>query len=211
MLNAAGDDVSTYRALGSRPDGIARAPDGRIFVALRNANRIVVISSDGATPTVSTYAGSSTGAAGYADGSTVTARFSSPRGLALAADGRLFVADNGNSRIRVISADGATVSTYAGNGVDAVVNGSTATASFGFLADIAWVPDGRLFVVSPDDDVVRVIDANGSTVSTYAGGGTAPAGFTAAPIEQARFIGVEGMTALADGRVFVLATNGTGR
>ena len=207
VLNAAGNNVSTYRALGSPPHGIARAPDGRLFVALSNANRIVVISSD--SNTVSTYAGSSAGAAGYADGSTVTARFSSPRGLTLAADGRLFVADNGNHRIRVISADGATVSTYAGNGVDTVVNGSTATASFGFLADIAWVPDGRLFVESPDADVVRVIDANGSTVSTYAGGGTAPAGFTEVPIEQARFIAVEGMTALADGRVFVLGTNGT--
>ena len=209
VLNAAGNNVSTYRALGSPPQGIARAPDGRIFVALSNANRIVVISSDGNT--VSTYAGSSTGAAGYADGSTVTARFSSPTGLTLAADGRLFVADNGNHRIRVISADGATVSTYAGNGVDAVVNGSTATASFGFLADIAWVPDGRLFVESPDDNIVRVIDANGSTVSTYAGGGTAPISFTAAPIEQARFIGLERITALADGRVFVVATNGDGR
>ena len=206
VLNAAGNNVSTYRALGSPPHGIARAPDGRLFVALSNANRIVVISSD--SNTVSTYAGSSTGAAGYADGSTVTARFSSPRGLTLAADGRLFVADDGNSRIRVISADGATVSTYAGNGVNAVVNGSTATASFGLLTEIAWVPDGRLFVLSRDDEVVRVIDANGSTVSTYAGGGTAPAGFTAAPIEQARFFAVESMTALADGRVFVLGTNG---
>ena len=44
-------------------------------------------------------------------------------------------------------------------------DGSTATASFRFLTDIAWVPDGRLFVV-------------------------------------------EAMTALADGRVFVLATDG---
>ena len=209
VLNAAGDDVSTYRALGTRPHGIARAPDGRIFVALSNANRIVVISSD--NNTVSTYAGSSTGAAGYADGSTVTARFNAPRGLTLAADGRLFVADNGNRRIRVISADGATVSTYAGNGVNAVVNGSTATASFGLLTEIAWVPDGRLFVESRNDDTVRVIDANGSTVSTYAGGGTAPIGFTEAPIEQARFFFLEAMTALADGRVFVLATNGNGR
>ena len=203
VLNAAGDTVSTYSALGGTPGDIVRAPDGRIFVSLSVANRIVVISSDGNT--VSTYAGSSTGAAGYADGSTVTARFSSPRGLALAADGRLFVADSFNSRIRVISADGATVSTYAGNGFFTNVDGSTATASFDFITDIAWVPDGRLFVAEIIDATIRVIDANGSTVSTYAGGGTAPAGFTEAPIEQARFNQIDGMTALADGRVFVLS------
>ena len=217
VLNAAGDTVSTYSALGGTPGDIVRAPDGRIFVSLSLAHRILVISSDGNT--VSTYAGSSTptqppflSTDGYADGSTTTARFHSPRGLALAADGRLFVADDFNNRIRVISADGATVSTYAGNGDNAVVNGSTATASFGFLTDIAWVPDGRLFVLSRDDDVVRVIDANGSTVSTYAGDGAALPAFTEVPIEQAQFSGIEAMTALADGRVFVMATNGiTGR
>ena len=207
VLNAAGDTVSTYHTLGTSPEGLAFAPDGRLFFADSFTHSIRVISADGST--VSTYAGSSESARGYADGSTTTALFNSPRGLALAADGRLFVADSDNNRIRVISADGATVSTYAGNGVDATVNGSTATASFRELSDIAWVPDGRLFVLSRNDNLVRVIDANGSTVSTYAGGGTAPIGFTEAPIEQAQFSIVETMTALADGRVFVMATNVT--
>ena len=86
-------------------------------------HRIRVISANGAT--VSTYAGS---ASGFANGSTTTARFRSPRGIALAADGRLFVADTENHRIRVISADGATISTYAGDGVEGFADGSTTTA-----------------------------------------------------------------------------------
>ena len=127
-------DGSALTAQFNTPRGIARAADGRLFVADSLNHRIRVISADGAT--VSTYAGDGI-CGGFADGSTSTARFSSPRGIALAADGRLFVADEFNHRIRVISADGATVSTYAGSGDTGFfgggfADGSTTTARFSF-------------------------------------------------------------------------------
>ena len=194
-------DGSALTAQFSTPSGIARAADGRLFIADTNNHRIRVISADGAT--VSTYAGD--GVAGFADGSSSTARFSDPRGIALTADGRLFVADESNSRIRVISADGATVSTYAGNGVRAFADGSTSTASFrGPLGVAVAAADGRVFVADTFNSRIRFISADGATVSTYAGTGFF--GFANGDASTARFVLPQGVAVAADGRLFVADT-----
>ena len=190
---------STTTAQFNVPSGIARAADGRLFIVDTNNNRIRVISADGAT--VSTYAGD--GVDGFADGSTSTARFGSPRGIAVAADGRLFVADELNHRIRVISADGATVSTYAGDGVDNFADGSTTTARFSSPLGVAVAADGRLFVADTGNHRIRVISADGATVSTYAGSSF---GFANGSTSTARFDTPQGVAVAADGRVFVVDT-----
>ena len=192
-------DGSALTAQFNTPSGIARAADGRVFVADTFHHRIRVISADGAT--VSTYAGD--GVSAFADGSTSTARFSSPRGIAVAADGRLFVADERNHRIRVISADGATVSTYAGDGVSAFADGSTSTARFRFPSGVALAADGRVFVADESNHRIRVISANGATVSTYAGSGS---GFANGSTSTAGFRFPTGVAVAADGRVFVADT-----
>ncbi len=189
-------DGSALTAQFNRPSGIARAADGRLFIADTDNHRIRVISADGAT--VSTYAGSGSG---FANGSaTTTARFDTPRGIALAADGRLFVADELNHRIRVISADGATVSTYAGDGFAAFADGSTTTARFDSPTDLVVASDGRLFVADSFNNRIRVISADGATVSTYAGSGF---GFANGSTTTARFDTPQGVALAADGRVFV--------
>ena len=195
-------DGSALTAQFNNPRGIARAADGRLFVADSLNHRIRVISADGAT--VSTYAGSgNTGISGggFADGSTSTARFRAPRDIALAADGRLFVADRLNHRIRVISADGATVSTYAGDGVAAFADGSTTTARFSAPRGIDVAADGRLFVADRFNHRIRVISADGATVSTYAGDGVD--GIVDGSTSTARFDAPHGVAVAADGRVFV--------
>ncbi len=193
-------DGSTLTAQFSTPSGIARAADGRLFIADTANHRIRVINADGTT--VSTYAGD--GVQGFVDGSTSTARFHAPRGIALAADGRLFVADEGNNRIRVISADGATVSIYAGDGVSGFVDGSTSTARFRAPSSVALAADGRVFVADTFSDRIRVISADGATVSTYAGSGFGFANGDATT--AARFDGPRGVALAADGRVFVADT-----
>ena len=192
-------DGSALTAQFNRPSGIARTTDGRFFVADSFNHRIRVINADGAT--VSTYAGE--GVQAFADGSTTTARFSAPRGIALAADGRLFVADERNHRIRVISADGATVSTYAGDGFAAFADGSTSTARFRFPTGVALAADGRLFVADSLNHRIRVISADGATVSTYAGSAS---GFANGSTTTARFRSPRGIALAADGRVFVADT-----
>ena len=193
-------DGSALTAQFNAPSGIARAADGRIFVADTANHRIRVISADGAT--VSTYAGD--GVESFADGSTSTARFRTPRGIALAADGRLFVADTVNNRIRVISADGATVSTYAGSGNFAFADGSTSTARFAQPVGVAVATDGRVFVADQGNHRIRVISADGATVSTYAGSGNFA--FADGSTSTARFSEPRGVALAADGRLFVADT-----
>ena len=186
VVSADGNTVSTYAgglegyadgpaasAAFNAPRGIAVALDGRVFVADTNNHRIRVISADGNT--VSTYAGSGAvgGTNGFANGSSATARFDLPHGLAVATDGSLFVADTANNRIRVISADGNTVSTYAGDGGTGLINGDAASARFAAPEDVAIAPDGRLFVADTQSHLIRVISADGATVSSYAGDGGA--------------------------------------
>ena len=189
-------DGSALTSQFNAPSGIARAADGRLFVADTAHHRIRVISADGAT--VSTYAGD--GVENFADGSTSTARFNFPFDVALVADGRLFVADTANHRIRVISADGATVSTYAGDGVQAFADGSTSTASFRSPSGVALAADGRVFVADQGNHRIRVISADGATVSTYAGSGF---GFADGSTTTARFDTPQGVAVAVDGRVFV--------
>ena len=51
---------------------------------------------------------------GYADGTSLEARFDSPRGLTVSSDGRVFVADTNNHLVRIIDRFG-TVTTLAGS------------------------------------------------------------------------------------------------
>ena len=197
--DAAGtDDGSTTTARFNTPRGLAYAADGRLFVADSANDVIRVIDANGST--VSTYAGS--GASGSADGSTTTASFDTPHGLALAADGRLFVADSANNRIRVIDANGSSVSTYAGSGLFSSDDGSTTTASFANPDGLALAADGRLFVSDRSRHIIRVINANGSIVSTYAGSGGASFGIDDSTT-IATFNGPRGLALAVDGRLFV--------
>ncbi len=152
---------------------------------------------------VRTYAGS--GVIDFADGSALTAQFNAPGGIARATDGRVFVADSFNNRIRVISADGATVSTYAGDGVGGFADGSTSTASFAQPQGVALAADGRLFVADELNNRIRVISADGATVSTYAGTGIG-FDFADGSTSTARFSLPSGVAVAADGRLFVADT-----
>ena len=62
----------------------------------------------------------------------------------------------------MISADGATVSTYAGDGSSNVLNQP---------AGLSLAPDGRLFIADSGNNRIRVVSADGNTLSTYAEGG----------------------------------------
>ena len=191
------DDGSTTTARFDTPRGLAYAADGRLFVADSVNDRIRVIDANGST--VSTYAGSFFGSD---DGSTTTASFDNPRGLALAADGRLFVADDQNNLIRVIDANGSIVSTYAGTGLLSSDDGSTTTATFAAPTGLALAADGRLFVSDRGSHIIRVINANGSIVSTYAGTGGFSFVFDGSTT-TATFNAPRGLALAADGRLFV--------
>ena len=107
---------------------------------------------------------------GAVDGPAATARFNGLAGLAVGTGGKLFV--GANNAVRLIDA-GDNVSTFAGSMAQSGrVDGPVASARFQFLGQMAFAPDGSLYVVESGGGVLRRISPDGLTVSTVPAFGT---------------------------------------
>ena len=143
---------------------------GVLYVGDRYAVRRV-----SATNVTTTLAGSAL-TAGAVDGAGAAARFGAVFGLAVGTANNVFVGDTVNNVVRRIDAAG-NVSTYAGAfGQSASVDGAIGVARFRFPGQLAFAPDGALYVadndaasVSPQNAVIRRIAADGTSVSTLPG------------------------------------------
>lgn len=171
---------------------------GTLYVADTGNHRIRRISTSGL---VLDLAGS--GIAGYADGPSAEARFSSPNAVTVGPDGTVYVADAGNLRLRAISPSG-IVSTLAGSGQAGYVDGIGTAAQFPAIAAIISGRDGAMYLPDPGNNVVRKITPSG-VVSTYAG--TGRRGHVDGPAGVAEFnVPTRGGGVDAAGNVYVLDT-----
>lgn len=157
---AEGGATSTAKFL--YPSGVAVDADGNVYVADSGNHRIRKITAG----IVSTLAG--TGVAGFNDGATNIAQFSSPQALAVDASGVVFVADTGNHSVRVIAAD--NVTTFAGDGSEGMVNGPGANAKFSSPRGIVVDASGVATITDSGNHRIRQISVDG-VVSTLAGSG----------------------------------------
>ena len=182
------------------PLGLALAANGDLFVADSGNHVIRRITSGGS---VTTFAG---GAElwGAVDGKGDQARFNGPVGLVFDQAGNLLVADSFNHAIRKIAPDG-TVTTLAGKlGEDGFADGPAGNARFGAPAELAFDPNGNLFVTDGWYDTLRKITPDG-TVSTVAGlVGTE--GSTDGSYGGARFFNPYGLVATPTGSLIVSDT-----
>lgn len=200
----AGDGVSGYvngPAATSRfagPFGLAVDAAGTLYVADTGNNRIRRITTSGL---VLDLAGS--GVAGFADGPSADARFSSPNAVTVGPDGTVYVADAGNLRLRAISPSG-IVSTLAGSGQSRYVDGTGAAAEFALTGAIISGRDGTMYVPDPRNNVIRRVTPSG-VVSTYAG--TGRRGHVDGPVDVAEFnMPMRGGGVDASGNVYILDT-----
>lgn len=185
----AGGRVSTYAGTGrpgyrdglggqaqfNMPGGLAVDKSGNLYVADTLNNVIRKITPDGM---VSTYAGSSSGEAGYQDGATGAALFNEPAALAMDSRGDLYVADSANQLIRKIT--GGKVETLAGfrgeliSGTDyyrgGYENGPALGAAFNFPKGLTVLENGTVIVADTWNYRVRAILPAGWVV-TLAGNG----------------------------------------
>ena len=102
-ITADGTNATTLPAGLTNSFGIAFDAVGNMYFCELGTNCIKKMTTSG---TVSIFAGSNTGASGYADGAGTTASFNIPKGLTIDKAGNLYVADYGNNRIRKITAAG---------------------------------------------------------------------------------------------------------
>ncbi len=175
---AAPGDVTTFAGTGSvgqqnatgvlasfnKPQDLVVDSFGNVFVADTSNNAIRKITPAGV---VTTFAGSTTGVFGYAEGQGIASLFNAPSSLAIDKSNNLFVVDKINNVIRKIT-PGGLASTYAGSGAFATVNGTGVGASFSQPKGIAIDPFGNLYV--SETQIVRKI-APGGIVTSFAGSG----------------------------------------
>jgi RHS repeat-associated protein len=141
-----GDGGMANQAKLSNPNKIALGPDGSLYIADSNNQRIRKVGNDGV---ITTVAGS--GQAGYeGDGGQATlAKLNSPSALTVGADGSLYIADRNNFRIRKVGPD-QVITTIAGNGQrgSSGDGGPTVQAQLYNPSDVALGPDGALFIAN---------------------------------------------------------------
>jgi len=137
------------------PRTMAMAPNGDLYLALREGNAILRI--DARTQTLHRIAG--TGEQGYAGdgGPAQSAKLGGPKGLAYA-NGQLFVADTENHAIRKVDLATGVISTVLGTGVrgdgpETSPADCKLSRPHGLLADSA----GGLFVTDSESHRIRLL------------------------------------------------------
>ena len=142
-------------ALFNWPQAMVKDASGNLYIADSNNNGVRMISPSG---TISTFAGSATGQAGYAEGTGTSALFNFPDGIAIDAAGNLFVADYRNNAIRKITPGGVVTTFY------------STTSTFG-PGGICFDSSGNLIVTAQDASQILKITPSG--IATTIAGNTA--------------------------------------
>ncbi|MFO1459543.1 MAG: hypothetical protein U1G08_09035 [Verrucomicrobiota bacterium] len=152
------------------PFGVLRGPDGAIWFAEFEGQRICRIASDG---TLEVRAG--TGKTGYSgDGGPATsATFHQPHEIRFDADRNLFISDMGNHAIRRLDEKTGVITTVAGTGTPGYSGdgGPASRAQLNNPISIQLGPDGDLFICDIGNHVLRRVNHRTGTISTFAGTG----------------------------------------
>lgn len=154
-------------AVGARfdwPTGIARGPEGSLYVADFRNHALRRIPPDGR---VETWAGD--GTPGNVNGPRQTARLYLPYRVAVDEAGNVYFTERARFTVRRISPAG-EVSVFAGDGTSGYRDGPSAQARFSQPGALAVAPDGALWIVDEDNQVIRRISPAGQ-VETVAGSG----------------------------------------
>ena len=165
------------------PRGLTVDSGGNVFVADSANNSVRRITPGGA---VTTFAGSTSGVAGYVNDVGTLAQFNNPVGVAVDSGGNIAVSDFNNNVIRSISPLG-VVTTLAGSatGLAGTADGVGGSARFSGPRGVAVDNSGNVVVADRDNGTVRLVAPDG-TVSTLAGLAGSP-GYANGQGSSARF------------------------
>jgi streptogramin lyase len=165
-----GDNGPAAQARVNNPYGIARGPDGALYVCEVGNHVIRRIASDG---TISTVAGS--GKPGYSGdgGSANLAQLNEPYEVRFDRAGNLFFVERLNHIVRRVDAKTRNISTVAGTGKPGFSgDGSAATsASLSQPHSIQFDRNGDLYICDIGNHRIRKVDLKTGVISTFAGTG----------------------------------------
>ncbi len=203
IAGASGDGGAATAAQLRLPAGLALAPDGRLYIADTDNNRIRRIEINGS---ITTVAGTGQAGATGDGGAATLAALKNPWGIAFDGAGNLYIADEGNNRIRRVAAATGAISTVAGNGqVGNTGDGGPATdARLTHASGVALDASGRLYIADKGNHRVRVVSVSG-IISAFAGSTAGDSG-DGGPATTAQLGNVVGIAVGAGGHVYVSDT-----
>lgn len=202
-----GDGGAATSATLTAPEAVAVGPDGTVFIADAEDDRVRAVSPAGIIRTVA-----GTGSAGFSGdgGPAVNAQLSQPSALAVTPEGTLLIADTNNNRIRAV-APGGRIRTVAGGGspADGVGDGALATdARLRGPRGVAVATGGGVWISDTNAHRIRSVGTDG-VISTVAGTGVPGAAGDDGPAVAAELERPYGLAVDRIGRLLV-AERGAG-
>ncbi|MCI0623163.1 MAG: hypothetical protein L0387_16165, partial [Acidobacteria bacterium] len=201
-----GDGGAATLARLRRPDGIAVAPDGSLYISDSNNLRIRRVGLDGVITTVAggNLAACSVPTAPCGDGGPATlARLGFPEEIKFGPDGSLYIADASFRRIRRVATDG-IITTVAGTGTTGFSGdgGPAIQANLSSVYGLAVAPDGTLYLSDRGNHRIRRVGTDG-IISTIAGTGIAGYSGDGGPAANAQLHFPEGLALGPDGSLYI--------
>jgi len=182
--------------------GLAIGPDGSIYIADTDNNRVRRVSPDGIITTVAGYGHRYFSGDG---GPATSAALSSPYGVAIGPDGGIYIADMGNNRIRRVGPDG-IITTVAGNGNsgNSGDGGPATSAAVNFPSSVAVGPDGSIYI--PDlngSNRIRRVGPDG-IITTVVGNGNYGYSGDGGPATSASLYNPNSVAVGQDGSIYIV-------
>jgi sugar lactone lactonase YvrE len=163
-LGFGGDGGSATSAQLNNPHGVAVDPDGNLYIADTQNNRIRKVTRG----IITTVAGNGTYGYSGDGGAATSAKIKQPYGTAVDSHGNLYIADTFNQRIRKVTPDG-IITTAVGNGSSGSAGdgGPAASASLVYpyavvmdAAENLYIADSQIRRVTPDG-IITTLSING--------------------------------------------------
>jgi streptogramin lyase len=202
-----GDGGPAADARLNNPYGIARGPDGGLYVCDMNNHVLRKVSPDG---TISTIAG--TGKRGYTgDGGPATrAQLNEPYEIRSDRKGNLFFVERLNHVVRRVNIKDRTISTVAGTG-EKGFSGDGGLATKAKLSEphsLQFDKAGNLYICDIGNHRIRKVDMQTGLISTFAGTGDQAATPDGARIEGTPLNGPRAIDFDKDGNLWLALREG---
>src|SRR5271157_2396715 len=190
-----GDNGPATGARLGLPSGIALDPNGNLYIADTDNNRIREVSNG----VITTVAG---GRSSLGDnGPATSAELANPYGLAIDAAGNLYIADSSNNVVRKVA--NGLITTVVGNGSSGFSgdNGPAASAQLNGPSGVAVDSAGNLYIADTLNNVVRKVSAG--VIATVAGTGTPGSGGDNGPPTSAQLYAPSGIAVDSSGNLYI--------
>jgi DNA-binding beta-propeller fold protein YncE len=206
------DEGLASDALFRQPRSLIRDPDGNLYIADQQSQRVRMITDDG-LGNISTIVGSGVQGYGGDGGPAIDAMLNweigsnpEPSGGLAWKDGMLYIADTLNHRIRVVDLEAGTIDTLAGTGElgSAGDDGPALEAQLAEPRDLEIGPDGDLYLADTDNNVIRAIDLDTGTIRRVAGTGELGLGAEGLPALETALRRPFGIEFDPDGNLYIM-------